>query len=260
MSTEVINIHHGKVPEDHVYIGRGKGSIYGNPFSHLDSTIAEFKVDTREIAVEAYSRWVYTQPKIMGQLRNLSGKTLACYCHPAPCHGHVLAKMADSIGTTCCFTGHRPKDLYPQDIPKIRQDIREAILRAINDGYTNFVHGGALGVDIWAAEEVLKLKKDYDITSVMHVPCVNQENLWKDEDKLRYYNNQFWCDDVIYSNTGEYAPWKMMARNKTMIDMSNRIIAVWSGKEGGGTHNAWNYASKVCIEIDRIVCRTTERP
>ncbi|MFS8304204.1 DUF4326 domain-containing protein [Bacillus altitudinis] len=77
-SNTVVNKHHG-VPDD-VYIGRG--SQWGNPFSHLSNTEADFKVDTREEAIEMYRRWLITQPRLVKSLRDLKGKTLGCFCKP----------------------------------------------------------------------------------------------------------------------------------------------------------------------------------
>ena len=51
MPTTVVNKHH-KVPYD-IYIGRG--SKWGNPFSHMDGTQALYKVATRQEAVEKYA-------------------------------------------------------------------------------------------------------------------------------------------------------------------------------------------------------------
>lgn len=42
--TSIVNKHH-KLPYD-IYIGRG--SKWGNPFSHMDGTTAKFKVLTRK--------------------------------------------------------------------------------------------------------------------------------------------------------------------------------------------------------------------
>ncbi|MOA47643.1 hypothetical protein D3C78_1702960 [compost metagenome] len=91
--TTVVNKHH-KVPYD-IYIGRG--SIYGNPFSHMDGTKALYKVDTREEAIEKYREWVVNQPDIINNLHKLKGKVLCCYCKPAACHGDVLAELADQM-------------------------------------------------------------------------------------------------------------------------------------------------------------------
>lgn len=92
MATTVINIHH-KVRYD-VYIGRG--SIWGNPWSHLPSTKALYQVSSRKEAVQKYREWIATQKHLLLQLRFLKDKVLGCYCHPAECHGHVLVEMADN--------------------------------------------------------------------------------------------------------------------------------------------------------------------
>ncbi len=58
----------------------------------------------------------------------------------------------------CCFTGHRPEKLFLVDSEIIKELGRE-IKAAIERGYTTFISGMARGVDIWAAEIVLKLRK-----------------------------------------------------------------------------------------------------
>jgi len=85
---------HSGLPHD-VYIGRP--SEWGNPFSHRDGTLAKFKVGSRGEAVEAYRQWIKTQPQLLKKLHTLKGKTLACWCKPAACHGDVLAELADEL-------------------------------------------------------------------------------------------------------------------------------------------------------------------
>ena len=91
VKTTVVNKYH-KLPYD-VYIGRG--SKWGNPFSHLESTKAEYKVETREEAIEKYREWILTQPRLLADLYELKGKTLCCFCKPKACHGDILAELAD---------------------------------------------------------------------------------------------------------------------------------------------------------------------
>ena len=57
-TTKIINIK-SKEPYD-IFIGRP--SIWGNPFSHLNKSAAEFKVETREEAVSKYKEWILTKP------------------------------------------------------------------------------------------------------------------------------------------------------------------------------------------------------
>ncbi|MFD0587694.1 DUF4326 domain-containing protein [Paenibacillus sp. GCM10027627] len=94
MTTKVVNKHH-KVPYD-IYIGRG--SKWGNPFSHMEGTKAKYKVVTREEAVAEYEQWIETQPELLSSLREIKGKTLCCFCKPKSCHGDILARLADERG------------------------------------------------------------------------------------------------------------------------------------------------------------------
>jgi len=88
----VVNKHH-KTPYD-AYIGRG--SDWGNPFSHQDGTTAKFKVKTRDEAVLKHRKWLLKQPNLLMRLHELKGQVLCCYCDPAPCHGHTIADLVDN--------------------------------------------------------------------------------------------------------------------------------------------------------------------
>lgn len=92
-NTTVVNKYH-KLPYD-VYIGRG--SIWGNPFSHMENTQAQFKVETREEAIEKYREWIMTKPRLLERLHELKGKVLCCYCKPKACHGDVLIELIDKL-------------------------------------------------------------------------------------------------------------------------------------------------------------------
>lgn len=87
--TIVVNKHH-QVPYD-VYIGRG--SIWGNPF-------VIGKDGDRDAVIGKYEQHLLSRPDLMARLPELRGKTLACFCAPKPCHGHVLARLADGQQTS----------------------------------------------------------------------------------------------------------------------------------------------------------------
>lgn len=77
--------------EDAVYIGRP--SKWGNPF-------VIGKDGTREQVVAKYEKWLMAQPALVeAARRELKGRTLMCFCSPAPCHGDVLLRVANgSVG------------------------------------------------------------------------------------------------------------------------------------------------------------------
>ncbi|WYV99203.1 hypothetical protein KoPa4_00035 [Pseudomonas phage vB_PpuM-KoPa-4] len=77
-----------------IYIGRG--SFWGNEFSHKKGTQAKYLVATREEAVECYRQQLWQKIKdgvvTIEMLLELDGNLLGCYCSPLPCHGDVLVK------------------------------------------------------------------------------------------------------------------------------------------------------------------------
>lgn len=98
MSQRTRVVHCKKAPYD-VYVGRGRGSAWGNPFTHIADkrTLARFVVGSREEAIAAYREWIVQQPELMARLPELKGKILGCWCHPLACHGDVLAALADAL-------------------------------------------------------------------------------------------------------------------------------------------------------------------
>lgn len=63
-------------------------SPWGNPFKvGRDGTRAE--------CIQKYRVWIHEQPHLLARIHELRGKRLGCYCAPLPCHGDVLADIAD---------------------------------------------------------------------------------------------------------------------------------------------------------------------
>jgi hypothetical protein len=89
-------VHCKKEPYD-VYIGRP--SKWGNPFSHLEGTRAQFKVSTRQEAIDAYRKWITegNGRHLLKDLHELEGKTLGCWCKPQACHGDILSELVVRI-------------------------------------------------------------------------------------------------------------------------------------------------------------------
>ena len=69
-----------------IYIGRP--GPWGNPF-------LIGRDGDRATCIAKYETWLKQQPRLLSRIRSLRGKVLGCYCAPLPCHGHVLARLAD---------------------------------------------------------------------------------------------------------------------------------------------------------------------
>lgn len=52
------------------------------------------------------------------------------------------------------------------------------------------------------------------------------------------------ADRLTLVTNEEYAPYLMQKRNEYMVDLSDKVIAVWNGKSGG-TANCVKYAKTV---------------
>jgi hypothetical protein len=96
MTTPVINIKN-KQPFD-VYIGnrirfhpeKYPQSKWGNPYAKYLKKYGRNKV------IKMYKEYIRSRPDLLNQLHQLKDKTLGCWCKPLPCHGDVLAELADS--------------------------------------------------------------------------------------------------------------------------------------------------------------------
>ena len=97
---------------------------------------------------------------------------------------------------TCAFTGHRPKGLgYPESDERcaaLKEKLRSLIIRMIEEaGVTHFISGMAQGVDMYAAEIVLELKKQYpQIALECAIPYERQAAYWSEPLRNRYFSLQ----------------------------------------------------------------------
>ena len=153
----------------------------------------------------------------------------------------------DNAEKTCCFTGHRPKKLHT-DEEMIRKELKAKIAEAIEAGYSTFISGMAFGVDLWAAEIVLDLKKD---RQDLHLICAfpfQKKNYTAEE--IRVMN----AADLVEHVSEQYLPTGYHLRNQWMVDRSSRVIAVFNGSPGG-TERTIEYAKQKGKEIVLIECK-----
>ena len=78
-------VHCRREPYD-VFIGRP--SVWANPFFIG-------RDGTRQEVSEKFRRWFIRQPSLLREVSTLRGRALGCDCKPLPCHGDILAELAD---------------------------------------------------------------------------------------------------------------------------------------------------------------------
>jgi uncharacterized phage-like protein YoqJ len=107
------------------------------------------------------------------------------------------------------------------------------------------------GVDIWAAEAVLKLRNEgKDVKLIAACAFRGMENRWPMDWQIRYHQILSAADDVYYisDHPGRKA---FFARNNWMVDHASLLIAVYSGAPGG-TKETIDYARKKGLTIVQI--------
>lgn len=154
---------------------------------------------------------------------------------------------------TVCFSGHRPQKLPWGDneddarcrATKLR--LISCVFAAYERGYRRFISGMAEGVDVMAAEAVLKLRELYpDVQLECALPYPNAEN-GTGELRARRLGVIRRADSVSIASP-EYNSYCMHKRNRYMVDSSTLLIAVYSG-ERGGTDKTIEYAKQRGLEI-----------
>lgn len=187
-------------------------------------------------------------------------------------------------------TGHRPNKLYGYDLNEPRYiTMKENFKKLlIENNCTKAVTGMALGVDTIFALAVLELKAEgYKIELHCALPCNRQCSKWSKKDVDLYYdilskadviygmieNKEKYIELILEKEDNEYVllekakasipitkemkylqvykSYLMQVRNEYMVNLAEKVIAVWDGTSGG-TANCVSYAEKKKKEIIRI--------
>lgn len=92
----ILNKHKDGMPADAVYIGRG--SKWGNPFTHIQGIPNTVLCKDRDEACDKHRLHLWQQIKqgdiTLAELAALHGKDLVCFCAPLRCHGNTLQRAA----------------------------------------------------------------------------------------------------------------------------------------------------------------------
>lgn len=164
---------------------------------------------------------------------------------------------------TCCFTGHRSKDLphggdeQSLGMKNLRSLLYYKISNAVSDGYTTFISGMADGVDMICAEIVCDLiNRGSGLRLICAVPYpaqVKEKRSAASVYMYKYLTERF--PTVVLSEKYHQDCYRI--RNKYMVDHSSRIIGACRKKRyGSGSAQTLRYAREsgiecIIIDLDR---------
>lgn len=140
---------------------------------------------------------------------------------------------------TCCITGPFPQNLpfgYDESAKKckaLKTAIRKEIENQINEhGITNFITSVNIGVELFAAEEALKLKEKYpQITIISVLPFEAQAAEWPEKLRDRYFCVLEKCD-TVHTVQARYDDLCNYNTREYLIDRSSVLIAFPTGAHG----------------------------
>ena len=149
---------------------------------------------------------------------------------------------------TCCVTGHR--DLPQNQINYVKAALLREIEKSVADGFTCFMSGVAEGVDQYFVEIVMEKQKDNPELELIAV-LPYQKRLENLKEKGHTYEMLEACRDVVVIRE-EYQPSVYSHRNRYMVEHSDRVIAVYDGREQGGTVRTIRFAHQMKKELREI--------
>lgn len=140
------------------------------------------------------------------------------------------------------FTGHRPDKISGWGLSAgavevaIRKSVAEEIESLVAEGATTFVSGMAPGFDLWAADEVLRLRAEGRIAATVRlrlaVPYPGFERSFAAEYRPLYESVVAAADEVVYVCPG-YHHGCYARRNDFLVECAEVVVAYYEGTEGG---------------------------
>lgn len=141
-------------------------------------------------------------------------------------------------------TGHRPNKLFNYDFSYpgysyLRKEIAKVLLENKPE---KVISGGAQGFDQIFANVALDLK----IPVHFYVPFIDQEKFWGKKCQDHYTELLKKAEKIVICSEGGYAAYKMMIRNKKMVNDCNLLLACYNEiDKTGGTFLTLDFAKKV---------------
>lgn len=125
-----------------------------------------------------------------------------------------------------------------------KRRVKAAIQSLYEQGYRHFISGGALGMDMFAAEAVVESRAVHpDMILEMVSPFDDQAAKWSPELRARH-DRLFEQADVTTATGHAYMKTALFRRNHYLIDNAYLLLAAYDGRPGGTAMTcelAWQY-------------------
>lgn len=168
------------------------------------------------------------------------------------------------VSRLCAVTGHRPTrfrfkyDEKNNGCKRIKKRIRDQLMLLYEQGFRQFWVGGALGVDMWAGEILLRLKEqpEYNgIQLIIALPFEGHDESWDAHNRRRMsFLIRHSTETVVVGNKEAPPAVNYRRRNEYMIDRADYLLAVYDNDRSirSGTGMTVRLAEKKGLPITLI--------
>lgn len=162
---------------------------------------------------------------------------------------------------SCAVTGHRPtrfKWKYNENnngCKRLKKRMRDQFILLYEKGVRQFWVGGALGVDMWAGEILLRLKEqpEYgDIELIVALPFDGHDAGWDERSKKRLaFLIQHSSKTIIVGEKEQRPEVNYRRRNEYMADRADCLLAVYDNDHSirSETGMTVNYAKEKRLKL-----------
>ena len=135
---------------------------------------------------------------------------------------------------TIYVTGYRAHELgifndkHPA-LPLLKRQLYDQLYQLCDEGLEWVVISGQLGVESWAAETVIELKKEFpNVKYSVITPFLEQEKNWNEQKQTQYIHIINNADFVTSVTKRPYeAPWQFIEKDKFIINNTDGMLLVY---------------------------------
>lgn len=159
------------------------------------------------------------------------------------------------------FTGHRPEKIarWSEDPKGVEADIRRKvaarILELVGEGATEFASGMAPGFDLWAADELLRLRQEglvgEDVRLTLLIPYPHFERSFEPSVRELYQSIVVRANGIFFVGD-QFSQGCFQRRNMALVERADVVVAYYSDGTKGGTRYTLKLALKKGVRVENL--------
>lgn len=113
---------------------------------------------------------------------------------------------------------------------------------------TRIISGGALGFDQALAGAAYQLSVPFSL----FLPFEGMDSRWPEESRAKFRRMVEAADEVRVISDRKSRNAAYLRRDEAMVDECTEVVAMWDGRDGGGTHHTVRYAERLGRSVTNL--------